>query len=98
MVDNSIYRYKNKIPAYQKVGHLKHYDRNNDGLYQGRSIDTFQQSRYSKNMTELLNNVNKPYTTIETNYKDYVGPDNDDLYYHDDLLFTGWNLPPEKIF
>lgn len=92
IVDNSQYRYGNKIPIYQKLGHMRFYDRSNDGLYQGRSIDNFQHSRYSDNMTELLNHVDKKYKDIDDHYKPYHGSSSDTLYDKDELLFTGWNI------
>lgn len=98
MVDNSMYRYNNTIPLYQKVGHMRHYDRDNDGLYQGRSIDTFQATRYGDNMTKLLTHINKPYTKMDDHHMDYSGYTGHlpSASSSTTLMFTGWNIPPES--
>jgi hypothetical protein len=88
IVSDNIYRFGNKIPFYQKVNHLRYHDRDNDGLYLGRSIKHLEQKRY--NMKEVMDHVNKEYAKIDDNHVDYYGQNNT-IHEQDSMDFTGWD-------
>jgi len=88
IVSGGSYRFDNKIPIYQKVNHLRYHDKDNDGLYLGRSIENLEQKRY--NMNDVLDHTNKEYAKIDDNHEDYYGQNNT-IHEQDSMDFTGWN-------
>lgn len=84
IVQNSTYRFDNTFPIYQTSGHNRQYDRSNDGLHNGRSLDNLWNERY--NMNELMEHIDKEYKTIDYNDKPYYGDVMNEEYQH----YTGW--------
>ena len=72
IVENEQYRYGNKIPSYQHVGHLKWYDRDGEGRHAGRMVDGLEQKRY--NMQSVIDYVDKPYIDFSDHIPEYYGP------------------------
>jgi hypothetical protein len=71
IVENSQYRYNNKIPSYQHVGHLKWHAMDGEGRHAGRMVDGLEQKRY--NMQSVSDYVDKPYFDFSDHIPEYYG-------------------------
>ena len=85
IVNNSMYRYDNTIPLYQRTMNIRHYDRSNDGLV-GRSLMN-ESSSSGYDMSKITEQVEKPYSKIDDNDKLYYGHEEENSL---DLMSTNF--------